>query len=372
MGVYLNPGKAAFAEAVHSQIYVDKTELISYTNSVLATTQKNICISRLRRFGKSITANMLAAYYSKGCNSDDLFQNLNIGHSNLYRNYLNTYTTIFLNIQEFLSRSHSIDELIGKIQRSVMREICREYPDVDFYDEMDLAENMKEIYAETEHPFIVIIDEWDCIFREYADDKTAQERYLDFLRDLLKDKPHIHLAYITGILPIKKYGTHSDLNMFDEFSMANPGVLAKYVGFTENEVEVICQRYHMNLSEIQEWYDGYRFQKASSIYNPRSVVAAMTSGICDSYWNQTETFEALREYIDMNFDGLKDDVLSMMTGEMVPVNIGSFSNDMTTFHSEDDVLTLLIHLGYLGYDFSHKSVFIPNNEIRRKFVDVMP
>ena len=371
MGIYLNPGNAAFSEAVHSQIYVDKTELISYTNSVLATNQKNICVSRPRRFGKSITANMLAAYYSKGCQSDDLFKELNISSSNEYKKYLNTYMTIFLNIQEFLSRSSNVNELIQRIQRSVMREIRREYPELDFYEELDLTESMKEIYAETNQPFIVIIDEWDCIFREYADDKTAQECYLDFLRDFLKDKPHIHLAYMTGILPIKKYGTHSALNMFDEFSMANPGVLAQYVGFTEDEVAVLCQRYHMNLAEIREWYDGYRFEKAASIYSPRSVVAAMTSGICDSYWNQTETFEALREYIDMNFDGLKDDVLSMMAGEMVPVNTGSFSNDMTTFHSEDDVLTLLIHLGYLGYDFSHKSVFIPNNEIRGEFVNAV-
>lgn len=371
MGIYLNPGNAAFSEAVHSQIYVDKTELISYTNSVLATNQKNICVSRPRRFGKSITANMLAAYYSKGCQSDTLFKDRKISCSKDYKKYLNTYTNIFLNIQEFLSRSSNVEELIQRIRRSLMREIRREYPTIDFYDELDLTENMKEIYAETNEPFIIIIDEWDCIFREYAEDKAAQERYLDFLRDFLKDKAHIHLAYMTGILPIKKYGTHSALNMFDEFSMANPGVLAQYVGFTENEVRCLCSDYQMDLAEIKEWYDGYRFEKASSIYSPRSVVAAMTSGICDSYWNQTETFEALRGYIDMNFDGLKDDVLSMMAGEMVPVNTGSFSNDMTTFHSEDDVLTLLIHLGYLGYDFSHKSVFIPNNEIRGEFVNAV-
>ena len=371
MGIYLNPGNAAFSEAVHSQIYVDKTELISYTNSVLATNQKNICVSRPRRFGKSITANMLAAYYSKGCQSDTLFKDRKISCSKDYKKYLNTYTTIFLNIQEFLSRSSNVEELIQRIRRSLMREIRREYPTVDFYDELDLTENMKEIYAETNEPFIIIIDEWDCIFREYAEDKAAQERYLDFLRDFLKDKAHIHLAYMTGILPIKKYGTHSALNMFDEFSMANPGVLAQYVGFTENEVRSLCSDYQMDLAEIKEWYDGYRFEKASSIYSPRSVVAAMTSGICDSYWNQTETFEALRGYIDMNFDGLKDDVLSMMAGEMVPVNTGSFSNDMTTFHSEDDVLTLLIHLGYLGYDFSHKSVFIPNNEIRNEYANAV-
>ena len=236
MGIYLNPGNAAFSEAVHSQIYVDKTELISYTNNVLATNQKNICVSRPRRFGKSITANMLAAYYSKGCQSDTLFKDRKISCSKDYKKYLNTYTTIFLNIQEFLSRSSNVEELIQRIRRSLMREIRREYPTIDFYDELDLTENMKEIYAETNEPFIIIIDEWDCIFREYAEDKAAQERYLDFLRDFLKDKAHIHLAYMTGILPIKKYGTHSALNMFDEFSMANPGVLAQYVGFTENEV----------------------------------------------------------------------------------------------------------------------------------------
>ena len=371
MGRFVNPDNSAFQVALNSPIYVDKTGLLEYTNSVLNTTEAYICNSRPRRFGKSYAANMLAAYYSKGCQSDTLFKDRKISCSKDYKKYLNTYTTIFLNIQEFLSRSSNVEELIQRIRRSLMREIRREYPTIDFYDELDLTENMKEIYAETNEPFIIIIDEWDCIFREYAEDKAAQERYLDFLRDFLKDKAHIHLAYMTGILPIKKYGTHSALNMFDEFSMANPGVLAQYVGFTENEVRCLCSDYQMDLAEIKEWYDGYRFEKASSIYSPRSVVAAMTSGICDSYWNQTETFEALRGYIDMNFDGLKDDVLSMMAGEMVPVNTGSFSNDMTTFHGEDDVLTLLIHLGYLGYDFSHKSVFIPNNEIRGEFVNAV-
>ncbi len=176
---------------------------------------------------------------------------------------------------------------------------------------------------------------------------------------------------MTGILPIKNTVPILRSICLMNSRWQNPGVLAQYVGFTENEVRCLCSDYQMDLAEIKEWYDGYRFEKASSIYSPRSVVAAMTSGICDSYWNQTETFEALRGYIDMNFDGLKDDVLSMMAGEMVPVNTGSFSNDMTTFHGEDDVLTLLIHLGYLGYDFSHKSVFIPNNEIRGEFVNAV-
>ena len=243
--------------------------------------------------------------------------------------------------------------------------------DVDYFDENDLIEAMQDVYEETRRPFVVIIDEWDCIFREYRENHEAQEQYLDFLRDFLKDKAYIHLAYMTGILPIKKYGTHSALNMFDEFSMTNPGPLAEFVGFTEEEVAALCKQYGRNLSELKEWYDGYHFEKARSIYSPRSVVTAILTGICDSYWNRTETFEALRFYIDMNFEGLKDDVLSMLAGERIPVNTGTFSNDMTTFYSEDDVLTLLIHLGYLGYDFSYKEVFIPNSEVRGEYINAV-
>ena len=250
----------------------------------------------------------------------------------------------------------------------MIRELKKEYPLVDYFDDCDLAQCTADIYEENRCPFVMIIDEWDCIFREFKEDRKAQEKYLDFLRDLLKDKGYLHLVYMTGILPIKKYGTHSALNMFSEFSMTNPRQLSEFVGFTEAEVDALCSRYHRNLAEVKEWYDGYRFENTPSVYNPKSVIEAVLSGICDTYWNQTETFEALRTYIDLNYDGLRDDVLSMMAGEKIPVNIGSFSNDMTTFYSEDDVLTLLIHLGYLGYDFSTKCVFIPNNEIREEFI----
>ena len=245
-------------------------------------------------------------------------------------------------MQEFLSRTKNIYELLDRMKRLVLRDLKREYPNVDYFDDTDLIESMQDVYQETNCPFVVIIDEWDCIFREYKQDKEAQEIYLDFLRDMLKDKSCIALAYMTGILPIKKYGTHSALNMFDEFSMINPGPLASYVGFTELEVAALCTDYHMDLDEIKAWYNGYSFEKIPSIYNPRSVVSCMRFGKIGNYWNQTETFEALQIYIDMNFEGLKDDVLSMIAGESVPVNTGSFTNDMTTFRTEDDVLTLLI------------------------------
>ena len=284
---------------------------------------------------------------------------------------MNQYHTIFLNIQEFLSRSNNVGELITRIKKMILRELLDAYPDVDYFDRYDLVESMKDIYAAYHQPFVFIIDEWDCIFREYKQDKTAQEQYLDFLRDLLKDKVYVSLAYMTGILPIKKYGTHSALNMFDEFSMIDPGPLAEYVGFTEAEVRELCKAYGMDLEEVKSWYDGYSFEYEPSVYSPRSVVSCMRFGKLGNYWNQTETFEALQAYIDMNFEGLRDDVLNMIAGNHVPVNTGSFTNDMSTFRSEDDVLTLLIHLGYLGYDSESKSVFIPNSEVQSEYVNAV-
>ena len=333
MGVYLNPGNEKFAKAVQSEIYVDKTGLIEYTNQVINTVQRYVCVSRPRRFGKSMTADMLTAYYGKECDSRELFSGLKISQNAVFAQHLNQYPTIFLNMQEFLSRSKEIGQVIDRVRRMLLRELKNSYPDVDYFDDTDLVESLQDIYAATKQSFVIIIDEWDCVFREYQQDKKAQEEYLDFLRDFLKDKVYVALAYLTGILPIKKYGTHSALNMFDEFTMLDPGPLAEYVGFTEQ--------------------DAMRFRKIGN------------------YWNQTETFEALQWYIDLNFDGLRDDVLQMMAGKKIPVNTGSFTNDMTTFRTEDDVLTLLIHLGYLGYEEQNKYVFIPNAEVQSEYASAV-
>ena len=371
MGNYLNPGNEKFRRMIQSEIYVDKTGMIKYTNSVLDTAQNYVCVSRPRRFGKSMAANMLTAYYSRGCNSKELFGKFEIAKDKDFEKYLNQYNTIFLNMQEFLSRSHNVEELIDRVKKLVIRDLKMEYPEVDYFDDTDLIECMQDIYAQMQYPFVVIIDEWDCIFREYKQDKEAQEKYLDFLRDLLKDKACIYLSYMTGILPIKKYGTHSALNMFDEFSMIYAGPLAKFVGFTETEVRQLCEKYHMDMREIREWYDGYRFENCEPVYNPRSVVNGMLFGSIRNYWNMTESFEALQTYIDMNFEGLKDDILSMLAGENIPVNTGNFTNDMTTFRDENDVLTLLIHLGYLAYDSTEHCVYIPNNEIQNEYANAV-
>lgn len=370
MGIYLNPGNEKFTQCINSEIYVDKTGLIRYCNRVMNSLQKYICMSRPRRFGKSVTADMLAAYYSRGCDSRELFAGYEISKDENCEKYLNKYNVLFLNMQEFLSRTNSMEEMLDLLKSRLIRELVKEYPEVDYFDKHDLIGCMQDLYSEVKIPYILIIDEWDCIFREYKSETEAQKMYLDFLRDLLKDKGYIALCYMTGILPIKKYGTHSALNMFDEFSMIFQGTLAKYVGFTEEEVRELCTRYHMDFSETKRWYDGYYLEDVGSIYNPCSVVSAMRFGKFQHYWNQTETFEALRAYIDMNFEGLKDAIIDMINGKNdIAVNVHSFTNDMVTFHSKDDVLTLLVHLGYLGYRSDREEVFIPNHEILNEYIN---
>lgn len=231
-----------------------------------------------------------------------------------------------------------------------------------------MSEFLEKVHTKYQVKFIFVIDEWDCIFRDFKLDKNAQEKYLDFLRDLLKDQQYVELCYMTGILPIKKYGTHSALNMFNEISMIEPRAYSQFMGFTEEEVRDLCDKYKVDISMMQFWYDGYHLKDNVSIYSPRSVTAAIADHDFLNYWSQTETFEALKEYIDMNYDGLKEDIVDMLAGEKVDIDISSFQNDMTTFHSKDDVMTLLIHLGYLGYDSINQKVYIPNNEVSGTFI----
>lgn len=378
MGSYLNPGSFSFRGSLRSKIYVDKSELIAKINEVLYTEQKYICVSRPRRFGKSMAANMLAAYYDRSENTEELFQNLMISKESSYRENLNQYDVIKINMQEFLSLSGTIEEMLQMLRDYLLSDFKETYHEVHFRDEKNLIQVMKDVFSYTKCPFVILIDEWDCLFREYKQDREAQKKYLDFLRVWLKDKDYVALAYMTGILPIKKYGSHSALNMFTEYSMTNPREMAEYFGFTEEEVEKLCQRFDRNFEETHAWYDGYELVKIDGkekiyyfMYSPKSVVDAMLSGVFDNYWNQTETYEALKAYIKLNFDGLKDAVIRMLAGERVQINTGTFSNDMTSFQGKDDVLTLLIHLGYLSYHWPDKTVTIPNKEVSQEYINAI-
>jgi len=368
-GTYLNPSNEGFAESLRSEIYVDKSGLISYTNRVLKTEQKFVCVSRPRRFGKTMAAKMLVAYYSLSCDSSEMFSNLNIAKSKFYAEHLNKYNVIFLNMQKLLSKSEDLKSMVNAVKDVLLDDICNQYPDL--YEKVnlkDFTDIFNFLYKHTQNPFVFIIDEWDCVFREYKYDISIQKDYLKFLRTIFKDENYVALAYMTGILPIKKHGGHSELNMFDEFSMTNPGKLAEFVGFTQDEVMALCDDYKIDYDEISRWYNGYTFSKIKFVYNPRSVVKAILSEEFDNYWTKTETYEALSIYFNMNFDGLKDIIVKLLSGEKKEIGIRNFSNDMVTFKSYDDILTLLIHLGYLRYDFETHEVSIPNKEITDEFV----
>lgn len=367
MGIYLNPGSDMFQQSLNSMIFVDKSDIIAELNKIINTNEKYICISRPRRFGKSMTMNMVSAYYDRTAKKD-CFEGLKIAQNSDFDKHRGQYDVLHLNMQSALSRTKNMSELLAWVRKNVLWDILTEYADLRFFDDTDMIRTMQDVYMYTKRKFVILIDEWDCIFREEKNHLQEQKMYLDFLRDWLKDNPCIALTYMTGILPIKKYGTHSALNMFREISMMNPVEYAGFTGFTESEVKELCQKYQMDFEETKKWYDGYTFPMCRSIYNPRSIVSAMQSRFFDSYWNQTETFDALRIYIDMNFDGLRDAVITLMAGNRLHIDVRSFTNDMVTFNTYEDIFSLLVHLGYLAYDVEKQEVFIPNKEVMQEFV----
>jgi hypothetical protein len=368
MGKYLNIGNAGFSAAVKG-IYVDKTEMISFINSKLGTLDKLICVSRPRRFGKSLAANMICAYYGKGCDSKKLFEGLAISKDISFEKYLNQYDVIYLDITLFISRADDIKNVVKDIENSVVKEVQQVYPNVE--KDNVLADMLFNVARETGKKFIMVIDEWDALFREAKENVALQKEYIDFLRSLFKSNWTDAIfdgVYMTGILPIKKYGNQSAVSNFREYTMLAPKKLAKYVGFTEPEVKELCKKQGMDFDEMKRWYDGYAFKHLKSVYNPNSVMEAINGEEFGNYWTRTETYESLRIYIDLNLDGLKESVIQMLGGERVKIMSGSFQNDMRNIESKDDVLTLMVHLGYLAYDSNEKSVFIPNEEVREEFV----
>ena len=370
MGIYLNPENIGFQKSLNSEIYIDKTELIAYTNKKLNTEQGYICVSRPRRFGKSMAANMLTAYYSRGCDSRELFQGLKIATHPNFEKHLNQYNVIHLNMRDYLTESENMKQLIQFVEDDLLDELQQEFSDLRMPRRKTLVKVLEQAFAQYKIPFVFIIDEWDCIFRVHKSDATSQKEYLDFLRNLLKDKSYIALAYMTGILPIKKYGEHSAINVFYEYSMTDASPIEEFTGFTEQEVRQLCEQYNMPFSETKKWYDGYCVDGVS-IYNPKSVVEAMLRGKFSNYWTQTETYEALKIYIQSNEFGVQDVILKLLAGEKEKIDTTTFSNDMVTFATKDDVLTLLVHLGYLTYNAETKEIWIPNDEVMEQFISTV-
>jgi hypothetical protein len=337
---------------------------------VINTEQRYVCVSRPRRFGKSITANMIAAYFEKGCDSRSLFEGRKLGETENWDKNLNKYDVIRIDLADVRASNDTPEGTLAYTEKMILKELDEAYPNIIDCENDALSDALALINDKTGAKFVIIIDEWDCLFRDDKSDTKIQEKYINLLRSLFKgnrSKKFTALAYITGILPIKKYSSESALNNFDEYTMTNPATLAKYIGFTEDEVKTLCQEYNMDYDEVMSWYDGYSFRGAAHICGPNSVVKAMRRGECSNYWSQTVAYNSLVTYITMNFDGLRDAIVEMLGGQRVKIDIFSYGNDMTSFKDKDDVLTALVHLGYVAYDTETEEGYIPNYEVRQIF-----
>ena len=372
MGTYINIGNAGFQSARNGE-YVDKSGLISMVNSTLYTKRRFSCVSRCRRFGKSMAAEMLCAYYDQSSDSRSLFADLQIARDPLFEKHLNKYPVIYLDMSDFVTRFK--DEIIVRqMDNRLKADIQKAYPDVPSMDDDDLMDYLARIVEVKNQQFIFIIDEWDAICREFKSGTKAMDEYVDWLRRLFKGGKSSDVfacAYMTGILPIKKYKTESALNNFLEYSMVEPRKMAHFFGFTKDEVRSLTQKYDMDFSELEKWYDGYQIGNEQSIFNPNSVMQAIDAGRCRSFWAATGAFDAVAHYIQMNFDGLKDDIIQMLAGGRCKVNPTKFQNDMSIIRSKDDALTVLIHLGYLSYSWQKSECYIPNKEVAGEMVNAI-
>ena len=368
MGVFVNPDNSAFQVALNSEIYVDKSGLIQYTNKVLNTLQGYICNSRPRRFGKSITANMLTAYYSKGCDSEAMFAGLEISKSADFKKHLNKYDVIHIDIQWCIEPAGGVENVVSFISEKTISELDTYYPNILAEKTISLPDALSQINTAVGKKFIIIIDEWDVLIRDESANAKVQKDYINFLRGMFKGTEptkYIQLAYLTGILPIRKEKTQSALNNFDEFTMLSASRFAPYMGFTEVEVKKLTEKYHQNFSEVKSWYDGYLL-KDTQVYNPRAIVSAMLHGDFKNYWAETASSDAIVPLISMNYDGLQFAIIEIISGAEVKVDTAVFTNDPSSIASKDDVLTYMIHLGYLGYNQNRKTAFVPNEEIRQE------
>ena len=365
MGRFLDRGNDEFVSTRNDE-YVDKTAVIQYINDTLNKPIRFSCVSRCRRFGKSMVANMLYAYYDRSCDSRHLFEDMAIAKMPSYEQHLNKYPTIFVDMTSFTTKYKNDSDIVNIMQQTIKQEICELYPDVKVKDKDDLMDVLLKVVECTGDRFIMIIDEWDAICREFENMNGVMEKYVDWLRRMFKGDSTARVflgVYMTGILPIKKYNTQSALNNFREYSMVKPGKLASSFGFTHDEVKALCEKHDMDLGEMERWYDGYKIGRQTRMFNPYSVMNAIFDEDYRSYWQSTSAYENISSYIQMNFEGLKDDMIRMLAGESVDVNTTRFQNDMKIVRSKDDVLTVLIHLGYLSYDEDTKTCRIPNKEV---------
>ena len=375
MGIYIDKGNSGFRQSRNGE-YVDKSGLIGVVNRTLFTEKSFTCVTRSRRFGKSMAAKMLAAYYDRSCDSRRLFEDLEVAGDATFEEHLNKYPVIYLDLSAFAGRIGQ-GGVVDLMDRKLRTDVAEAFPDVPLRDDDDLMELLMRIHDKQGDTFVFIIDEWDTILRECAQDPSLPnqtDEYVNWLRRMFKSASGMDVfaaVYMTGILPIKKYATQSAMNNFEEYSMVEPGHMGRYFGFTKDEVRALAEKYQMDFDELEKWYDGYQIGPEKSMFNPNSVMQAVSRGRCRSFWGSTGAFDAIAGYIQMNFDGLKESIIEMLAGGRAAVNTTKFRNDLSEIRSRDDVLTVLIHLGYLSFDWEERECYVPNYEVSEELANAV-
>ena len=379
MGVYLNNTSSyeAYRKVKNSPYFVDKTHILTKIIPRIETSENCLCITRPRRFGKSVIANMMAAFFSKGCNAEELFNGSQISLCDNYKSQMNQYNVISLSLNRIPNNCTSYRQYIERIESRLKRDLIHSFPAADICEQDALWDILTDIYAqENSAKFIFILDEWDYIFHRDFVTEEDKASYIDFLSNLLKDQPYVSLAYMTGILPIAKYSSGSELNMFAEYTMAAEELYSEYFGFTEKEVDILFEKYLQNEPNpqiaregLRIWYDGYHTKSGERVYNPRSVVLALTNNNLGNYWTSSGPYDEIYYYVQHNIAAVQDDLAQMISGIPVPAKISEYAATSMRLSTKEEIFSAMVVYGFLTYE--NGCVSIPNKELMDRFNEML-
>ena len=379
MGIYLNSESAytLYKSETQKPYFVDKSRMIEELFPLIEEGANHICITRPRRFGKTVTANMISAFFSRAREAADIFDRLKISTSQNYNKYRNQYNVIHISLNDISRQCTTYEEYITRIEQRLVRDLKRAYPQAELDGEESAVDALMEIYTEnSENRFIFVFDEWDFLFHQPFVTEKEKREYLSYLRSLLKDRPYVILAYMTGILPIAKYSSGSELNMFTEYTMLSEEKFSEVFGFTDSEVDTLYQKYtdyteHIKVTRegLRYWYNGYHTFSGERVYNPRSVVCALRNNNLGNYWTSAGPYDEIYYYIENNVAAVRDDLALMVSGIPVPAKIREYAATSMNLNTKDEIFSSMVVYGFLSYE--NGKVSIPNKELMDRFDEML-
>lgn len=374
MGYYLNSREPIenYKIAVGSEYFVDKTRILSELIPYINQMDRDICITRPRRFGKTMTANMVAAFFSNAFDTSDIFEHLAIVKKEKYREYLNQYNVVYIDFSKIPRSCKSYEQYIGRIERRMLKDLMLAYPDAEIQPDEAVWDAFSDVFQFYGEKFIFVIDEWDCIFHKDFLKESERKDYIEFLAALIKNQAYVAMTYMTGILPIAKYSSGSTINNFLEYTVATQAKFSGYFGFSNEEVDALYEKFlkknaepHLTREDLRFWYDGYCTLDGQKLYNPRSVVYALSNNQIASYWTGSGTYSEVKGYIVNDVAGIKTDVALMVEGVPVPVNVREYAASSMELGTKDEVFSAMLVYGFLNYE--NGCVSIPNGELMEEF-----